>query len=156
MDQIKLAYRPKTRKSYNAQFRTFVAFCICMQISIVDVHLQHLLCFMQFLSDNKLSVNMIANYLSGIKANFVLYGLNDAIFQNQKIKLYMKSLKINRPLKPIQRNIMSIEVLQSVATLCKQIFMGSVYKAVFLVAYFGFLRLSNIAPHSIAFFKKTG
>ena len=152
MDQIKLAYRPKTRKSYNAQFRTFVAFCICMQISIVDVHLQHLLCFMQFFADNKLSVNMIANYLSGIKANFLLYGLNDVIFQNQKIRLYMKSLKINRPLKPIQRNIMSIEVLQSVATLCKQIFMGSVYKAVFLVAYFGFLRLSNIAPHSIPLF----
>ena len=54
---------------------------------------------------------MIANYLSAVKANFILYGLNDVIFQNQNIKLYMKSLKINRPLKPIQRNIMSIEVL---------------------------------------------
>ena len=30
--------------------------------------------------------------------------------------------------------------------------MGSVYKAVFLVAYFGFLRLSNLAPHSIGLF----
>ena len=31
-------------------------------------------------------------------------------------------------------------------------FMGSVYKAVYLVAYFGFLRLSNTAPHSMGLF----
>ena len=155
MDQIKLAYRPKTRKSYALQFRTFVAFCICMQISIFDVNLQHILCFMQFLSNSELSVHMIANYLSAVKANFILYGLNDAVFQNQKIKLYMKSLKINRPLKPVQRNIMSIETLKRVATLCKNVFMGSVYRAVFLVAYFGFLRLSNMAPHSVSLFDPT-
>ena len=110
---------------------------------------------MQFLFNSKLSVHMIANYLSAVKANFILYGLNDAMFQNQKIKLYMKSLKINRPLKPVQHNIMSIEVLQRVATLCSRMSMGLVYRAVILVAYFGFLRLSNMAPHSVSSFDPT-
>ena len=106
-------------------------------------------CFMQFLSENEVSVNMIANHLSAVKAKFIENGLDCAVFQDQIIKLYMKSLKINRPLNPIKRNIMSIQLHQQLATLCEKMFMGAVYKAVYLVAYFGFLRLSNMALHSI-------
>ena len=152
MNQIKLAYRPKTQKSYNSQFRTFIAFCNCMQISIFDVQVQHMLCFMEFLSENKVSVNMIANYLSAVKAKFIVYGLNCAVLQDQKINLYLESLNIHMLFNPIKCNIMSIQVLQHLAILCQKNFMGLVYKSVHLAAYFGLFRLSYMAPHSIAFF----
>ena len=36
--------------------------------------------------------------------------------------------------------------------LCDHINCGSVLKSVFLIAFFGFLRISNIGPHAIAAF----
>ena len=47
---------------------------------------------------------------------------------------------------------MDIDVLKRLICLCNSIRMGSVYKAVFLTGFFGFLRLSNLAPHSTATF----
>ena len=37
-------------------------------------------------------------------------------------------------------------------SLCDYIYLGKVFKAVFLLAFFWFLRLSNIAPHSLTSF----
>ena len=50
---------------------------------------------------------------------------------------------------------MDITTLKHLVVLCDDLFMGYVYKAVFLLGYFGFLRLSNIAPHSLTSFDST-
>ena len=112
----------------------------------------HILCFLEFLVNSNVSVSMIQNYLSALKAKFILYQLDHHVLADQKIRLYVNSLKINRPLNPVTRNIMTIKVLKHLTCLCDTIFMGSVYKAIFLVAFFGFLRLSNMTPHSIALY----
>ena len=84
------------------------------------------------------SLCMISNYLASL--------------YHQKIKLFLKAVKINRPLKPVKRNIMDVATLKQLSALCSNIFMGSVYRAVFLVAYFAFLRLLNMAPHMVSTF----
>ena len=47
---------------------------------------------------------------------------------------------------------MDVLTLKSLVQLCDQIYMGKIFKAVFLLAFFGFLRLSNISPHSYSAF----
>ena len=47
---------------------------------------------------------------------------------------------------------MSVKTLKHLISLCDGLLNGFVYKAVFLLGFFGFLRLSNIAPHSLTSF----
>ena len=47
---------------------------------------------------------------------------------------------------------MSIDMLKKLIIMSDQVPCGSVLKAVFLIAFFGFLWISNIAPHSASSF----
>ena len=61
------------------------------KICIFEVQVQHVLCFMQFLSESNVSVNMIANYLLALKAKFIVHGL---MLFSQSL---LKSLKAAQP-----------------------------------------------------------
>ena len=91
---------------------------------------------------------MLANYVSTIKAMFILFHLDHHVLEDPKIKYFIKSVRINKPLSFICRNIMDLKTLRNLVHLCDHSYMGIVYKAVFLTAFYGFLRLSNLAPHS--------
>ena len=146
LSRIRVAYRPKTQRFYVVHFRTFLAFCICMKLSVYSIEVAHILCFMEFLVGSIVSVSMIQNHLSGIRAKFVFYDLNSNVLSDQRIRLYIKSLKINRTLVSVMRHIMTAEDLKHLSVLCDHIYMGPIYRAIFLVAFFGFLRLSNLPP----------
>ena len=47
---------------------------------------------------------------------------------------------------------MSRQVLENLVKECNFIFGGKVFKAIFLMAFFGFLRISNLAPHAVRAF----
>ena len=72
-DRLHLAFRPKTRSAYASMFKTFVAFCIYTKACIVNVKV--ILSFLECLVVNSCSYCMVANYVSAIKANFVLFDL---------------------------------------------------------------------------------
>ena len=115
-----------------------------------------ILAYLEFLVKNKVSYHMLANNLCALKANFIMYGLDHSLIDHQKVKYFMKSVKINRPLVFVPRNIMSIHMLRKLIKMCDQVPCGSVFKAVFLIAFFGFLWISNIAPHSASIFDSSG
>ena len=75
--------------------------------------------------------------MSDIKAKFVIYGLPIKCLESRRIHYYVKSLKINRPLSITRCNIVSIEDLCSLVTYCDQLYKGQVFKALFLIAFFG-------------------
>ena len=54
-----------------------------------------------------------------------------------------------------KRNIIDINTLKAIVAVTQKFSNPKVYKAVFLTAFFGFFRLSNIAPHAIAEFDGT-
>ena len=101
---------------------------------------------------NDVSVKMLPNYISVIKAKFTLLGLNYTLLDHLSIKYFVRALKINRPLQVPKCHVMDIELLKKFIRGCDAVPHGTLYKAVFLVAYFGFLCLSNIAPHSVMLF----
>ena len=126
-----------------------------MKISVYSVEVVHILSFMEFLVGSNVSVSMVQNYWSAIRAKFLLYDLNSCVLLDQRFRLYVKSLKINRPLVSVTRHIMTVYQLNYLSGLCDHIYMGPVYRAIFLVAFFGFLLLSNLAPHSVGSFDHT-
>ena len=54
-----------------------------------------------------------------------------------------------------KRNIIDLSTLKAIIAATQKFSNSTLYKAVFLTAFFGFFRLSNIAPHAIAEFDCT-
>ena len=133
-------------------FRLFVAFCICAKFDVIHVTLQCVLAYLEFLARNNVSPNMVANHVSALKSKFIMYDLNYHLLEHPKIRYFVRSMKINRPLIPVVRNIMSIETLTRLVLECDGIYGGKVFKAIFLMGFFGFLRISNLAPHAVRAF----
>ena len=136
-------------------FRTFVAFCVYTKCLLVQVDIKIVLSFLECLVINGCSVSMIENHVSAIKAHFVLHDLCFAVFEHPKLNYFIKSLKINRPLSVKPHNIISIERLAQMSAACRNLTSGVVFRAVFLLGFFGFFRLSNLAPHALASFDHT-
>ena len=150
--QIQSAFRPKTQRCYKMLFRNFVAFCVFVNLSLKKANAKNVISFLEYLVQQTTSVHMLANHVAAIKANCIIYNLDKSCGTDPKIKYFLKSVRINIPLAVPRRNIMSVKVLKHVVSLCDGLFMRFVYEAVFLLGFFGFLRLSNIAPHSLASF----
>ena len=149
------AFRPKTRGAYQNMFRTFVAFCIYIKCVLAKVDIKVILAFLECLVANGCSASMVENHVSAIKAHFVLHDLSFQVFSHPQVKYFLKALRINRPLSVRPHNIISIDRLAQISAACEDLSSGIVYRAVFLTAFFGFFRLSNLAPHALAAFDKT-
>ena len=149
------AFRPKTHKAYTTMFKTFVAFCIFTKVCLENADVKAILSFLECLVANAVSSCMLANYVSAIKANFILYDLPFQVLGHPKVKYFIKAVKINRPPALKSHNIISISMLTDLALACGPFPYGQVYKASLLLGFFAFLRLSNLAPHSVAAFDQT-
>ena len=108
-----------------------------MSIAVENIDLNGLLAFLKCLNYNQTSVNMLANYLAAIKANVNVLGLNAAILKDKRLKYYLRSIKLNRPVCLSKKKVISVETLQKIVRCYDTLYMGSIFKAVFLVAFFG-------------------
>ena len=150
--RVQQALRPKTSRCYDLLFRNFLGFCICTNITMSCMGIDEIMAYLEYLVDNGVSVHMVSNNVSAIRAKFVMYGLPHDLLHHPRIAYFIKSLKINRPLTVTPRNIMSLNTLSNLVHLCQSLTSGDSFKAIFLIAFFGFLRISNLAPQSLTQF----
>ena len=122
---------------------------------LADVNVKFILSFLECLVQSQCSCSMVENYVSAIKANFILYELPFAVLSHPKVKYFIKSLKINRPLTLKTRNLIDLQILRRLSEACLHLPQGQVYRVVFLTGFFAFMRLSNLAPHSLTTFDPT-
>ena len=59
---------------------------------------------------------------------------------------------MNRPLSFSHKAMIDILLLHQIVSICDSMYMGQVYKAAYLLAFFTFLRIYNMVPHSLALF----
>ena len=149
------AFRPKTRQCYAMLFKTFIGFCLCMKLSCNDMFLSTVMAFLEFLVYNKVSTHMVANHVSALRAMAIVYNIPFAALEHPKVKYFIKSLKINRPLAITRRHIMDLKILKEIILYCPRFADSVTIKAIFLSAFFGFFRISNLVPHSISTYDST-
>ena len=70
----------------------------------------------------------------------------------QRIQMFVKSLEINRPLLLKTTPVFSIEMLQAIVIQSQKFESPQVFTALYLLAFYSFLRLSNIVPHAFTGF----
>ena len=146
--RVTSSYRPATVSAHNRHFRTFIAFMIFMQLPIaINVH--NVLIFLEYLYKNGLSPKVIKNYLSSISSVTSFYHLDHTPLSDPSISRFIRSITINSPFSPTPRGIFTIEMIYQISVACSILSDPPLYRAIFLISYFAFLRMSNIAPHSV-------
>ena len=147
--RLDAALASSTARTYQATFRIFLAFLIFHNVQLRQVNVNILLAFLEFLHVNGKSYSMIQNCVSALKFKFITVGCSIEIFQDQKVSYFIKSLQRNAPLSVRMKSIVDIELLRKLTDACDRTYLGYVFKAAYFLGFDGFLRLSNICPHSI-------
>ena len=151
-DRIKHAYAPKTWKSYQKMFLTFLTFCTFIHIEIELVEDVHIKLFMEFLFQNSLSVGVIRNYIAGIVMYHKWFGLPFHKFHHCQVTFMFKALERSTHKKPTNRQIFQVEDVINIINACTKYPYLQVFKTIYIFAYLGFLRISNIVPSSASKF----
>ena len=105
-----------------------------------------ILAFLEFLVQNGSRAHTLNSYLSVFNHYFKLFDIDTAHVSHRKVQLFIKSVSMNSAYVPKYKAIITIPTLLTLVQACDNIAFGQVYKAAFLLAFFAFLRLSNIAP----------
>ena len=150
--RVQQAFRPATVASYRRKFRIFLAYCCFIQTQLSQLTPVILLSFLEFLTENGISHSAIANYISAVKASLSMYGISTLPFYDHRIKYFQKSLVLNKPFAATIKKIIDIPLLKDIIAVCDTMWMGQVFKSLYLTAFLSFLWISNLVPHTVATF----
>ena len=113
---------------------------------VLSVH--NILVFLEYLYKNDLSPKVIKNYWSSIVSMAKYYRLPDSSLSDSCISRHIRSISVNSRFLPTPRGVFDIKTLYLISISCDMLTDPLLFRAIFLTAFFGFLRMSNIAPHS--------
>ena len=85
----------------------------------------------------------------------IVNGLETVAFKDERLPFFLKGSRIQRPFKPRVLAHLDIFLLDHILTWCDQFQFPVVFKPLYLLMFFSFLRLSNVLPHSLAKFDYT-
>ena len=146
--RVRQAFTQATLASYTRKFRLFVAF---IQIQLHQLTPVILLSFLEFLTENGVSNSAIANHISAVKTSLTMHGVSTLAFHDQTIKLFQKSLALKKKITAKVKKIINVNLLKNIVDICDTMWMGQIFKALYLIAFFSFLHISNLVPHNCSF-----
>ena len=144
-------FRPAIIRQYHRMWQDFMLYQVVARLPPCHVDIHFLLSFHQH---GHFKFN-IANYMAAVRTFHIIHGLPTEPFRDQRIKLYLKALKINAPFNPATRPTLDVAKLNSLLLFCDTVPHAITFKALYVTCFFSFLRISNILPHSLAAFDNT-
>ena len=124
-------------------------------LSIYQVTVVILLAFMESLVEQDFSVSNVVNYMAGIRSYVIVYGLFTSPFRDQRLQLFKRSLHYIRRFEPKTTLIIDTNLLLGILSVADTLQFPIIYRALYLLSFFSFLRHSNILPHSSKNFDPT-
>ena len=58
-------------------------------------------------------------------------------------------MQLHSPLQVKLKEVIDVPILKQIVQQCNYTYMGQVFKALYLVSFYSFLRLSNLVPYSV-------
>ena len=102
------------------------------------------LAFMEYLLQSGMSASNITNHLTAIRSMCIIYNCVTTPFRDNRIPLFIKAVKLNRPLQPKLHFVIDEALLEAIVLACSSLHSPLVFKALYLLAFDSFLRLSDI------------
>ena len=144
-------FYPATLNSYRRMFQLFLAFLVVVDLLLPGVSSLDILTFMEYLAQSGMSPDHITDHIT-VGSMCIVYGVNTLPFRDQRIPLFIKSLKLNRSFVPRMSMLIDKTLLIQIVTASAKLQLPEVYRPLYLLAFFSFLRLSNILPHTVNMF----
>ena len=135
------AIRPHTRAQYLRQFKLYLAFVISRDLKICHSS-GCIMLFLEFFASNGMTFRVVNNYVSA----FATYGWDQNVFDCAWVKRLLRGIKYSCHRHPTPKALFSLPQIREIARLCEIFENTLTYRAAFLVAFYGMLRISNIAP----------
>ena len=110
---------------------------------------------MEFLVRNGSRSQALNSYVSVLRHYFRLLDVPYSALSHGKIHLFIKSIAMNSAYLPKFKAKFTVPILLQLVKACDSFLSGFIYKSIFLLAYFAFLCLSNLAPSSSSKFDPT-
>ena len=140
-----MALRPHPRAQYRRQFRLYLAFTMSRQISQCDA-IPTILLFLEFLASHTLSHHVILNYVSAHKFMFTRYGWQHQALDSPIVRRMLDGIKLTVRHIPLPKSLFSLSQIHQILQLCSYFPDPLVYRSAFLLAFYAFFRISNVAP----------
>ncbi|XP_056102070.1 uncharacterized protein LOC130081125 [Rhinichthys klamathensis goyatoka] len=151
LDTILQAVSPRTLQSYVTAWRCFKAFHFSYTLPFPDFSLLSITSFISYLNSIKgLQVGTIKGYLSGIQFfHKLMYGAPSPEINNSQTSLLVKGIQRSHPTHPDTRQPITLDILtkciHALRTVYQPLETARTLDAMFILAFFGFLRCSELA-----------
>ena len=155
VDKLMSGFRPATLRQYRRMWSDFIAFQVAAGLLSYQVNVHLLLAFLEFLNHNGIAASQLQNYLTAIRALHILHGLDTSAFRDERLALFVKATRLQAPFHPSIPAHLDITLLERIIKQCDNMQFSVVFKPLYLMIFFSFLRLSNVLPHSVASFDHT-
>ena len=140
--------RPGTRKNWSSCHRLFLQFCIYYDVRWDSPSLDDIGAFFELLVQSGRSLGTIKNYLSPVKAFYFERSLTrvQRLFTSPGWSAMVKGL--SNTVRPTEdrRTAVTLEQLEVMVEFCNRDVALLPLKVALVFGFFGFLRLSNLAP----------
>ena len=96
----------------------------------------------------------VMNYVSALKYMFAKYAWSLDVFEKPMVKRMLRGINYTVRSQPSPKSLFTLMQIREISRLCDVFESSLMYRAVFLLAFFGLLCISNIAPPSPKAFDK--
>ena len=127
----------------------FISFQAAAGLPFYQVNVTLLLSFLEYLHENNISSGQMQNYLAALRAMHIAHGLETAPFKDERLPLFLKAIRIHRPFHPKVLAHLNLSLLEKIINLSDHMQFPQVFKPLYLLMFFSFLRMSNVLPHAI-------
>ena len=142
------ALNSKTQSSYNKIFLKYCHFAHRHHLPLSQPSPQSLVAFIEQLVAQGITYPTIANHISALKSQFTRFNLPSQALDSPIVLRLLRSIDKNvpRPLAP--KSVFTISQLVSLVQLAHKHPLAVLLVPLFLLAFFAFLRISNLLPKS--------
>ncbi len=146
-----------TLKSYDFAWLTFASFCASVHIPLKPVLIKTICAFIAYFTDvRRLKPQYIRSLLAGIQFNVRCSDPSfPSLFSNPSIKLLLKGISKCYPPMQDNRRPITLSILHTMITVLRKglftPYVDTLLISVFLLAFYGFLRISEFTTSSNSF-----
>ena len=88
-----------------------------------------------------MSASNITNHLTAIRSMCIIYNCDTTSLRDNRIPLFIKAVKLNRPLQPNLHFVIDEVLVEAIVLACSSLHSIFVFKALYLLAFYSFLRV---------------
>ena len=146
--RLRQAYAEGSSCSYYNKFNLLLLFCIHYDLNVRVLTVNNVISFIEMLAYSGLSTATIVTYISAIKTKCSTFEINFSPWSHSRVTLMLRACS-----RTIVHHQQAKQVLtpHNLVALIQQLSShphGVMYKGLFLLAFHGFFRISNLLPKS--------